>query len=323
MAAPTDSPVLSSALHSALQPLGLHAQSIDIVWHTMLWVCGFMYVLVMAWLIAALVRGSKDEVKEEHKVGLSRAVAAWTALIAFGLFGLTLTSFMTDRSLVRAASDPQLTVRIIAHQWWWQVEYTDPVPGRQLRTANELHLPVNTPVFIELAADDVIHSFWVPNLHGKQDLIPGRTNEIRLQPTKEGYYRGECAEFCGYQHAHMAFDVIVESRQDFQNWQDQQLATANGPSDAKQQEGQNVFLQSACPMCHNIAGTNASATVGPDLSHIGSRRTLAAGALDNTPEHMRRWLEDPQREKPGSHMPKVDLSPDQLDSLVAYLEALK
>jgi cytochrome c oxidase subunit 2 len=323
MAAPTDSPGLSSALHSALEPLGVHAQDIAVVWNTMLWVCGFMYLLVIAWLIAALVRGSQEGSKDEHRRGLSRAVAGWTALIALGLFGLTLTSFMTDRALVRAAADPQLAVKITAHQWWWQVEYTDPIPGRRLRTANELHLPVNTPVLIELSADDVIHSFWVPNLHGKQDLIPGRSNEIRLHPTKVGYYRGECAEFCGYQHAHMAFDVIVESQQDFQNWRQRQLATANGPSDAHQQDGQNVFMQSACPMCHNISGTSASASVGPDLSHIGSRRTIAAGTFDNTPEHMRRWLEDPQREKPGNHMPKVALNVEQLDSLVAYLEALQ
>jgi cytochrome c oxidase subunit 2 len=130
--AATDSPGLSSALHSALEPLGVHAQNIAAVWNTMLWVCGIMYVLVIAWLIAALLRGAKDGAKDDHKRGLSRAVAGWTVLIGLGLFGLTLTSFMTDRSLVRAAADPQLTVKITAHQWWWQVEYTDPVPGRQL-----------------------------------------------------------------------------------------------------------------------------------------------------------------------------------------------
>lgn len=323
MAASTDSPVLASALHSALEPLGVHAQSIATVWHTMLWVCGFMYLLVIVWLIAALLRGAKENEKAEHKRGLSRAVAGWTALIAFGLFGLTLTSFFTDRALVRAASAPQVTVKITGHQWWWEVQYTDPVPGQHVRTANELHLPVNTPVLIELAAADVIHSFWVPNLHGKQDLIPGRTNEIRLLPTKVGYYRGECAEFCGFQHAKMSFDVVVESQRDFEAWKEQQLASAKVPSDPKQQAGHDVFMQSACPMCHSVSGTQASASVAPDLSHIASRRTLAAGAFDNTPEHMRRWLENPQREKPGNHMPKVDLTSEQLDSLVAYMEALK
>jgi cytochrome c oxidase subunit II len=216
-----------------------------------------------------------------------------------------------------------VTLKVTAHQWWWQIEYTDPDPSRLVRTANEIHLPVGAPALLELRADDVIHSFWVPNLHGKQDMIPGRTNEVRLQPVQIGRYRGQCAEFCGLQHAHMAIEVVVESREDYDAWYERQLASAPPTSDPRAMHGQQVFFTSACNMCHAIAGTDASATVGPDLSHIASRLTLAAGTLPNEPEHLRRWLENPQRVKPGNRMPVVSLARDDLDALVAYLGTLQ
>jgi cytochrome c oxidase subunit 2 len=307
-------------MHSVLQALGIHSQHIDVVWRTMLWVCGLMYVLVIAFLILAIWRRRESNVGEH---GMVVALGSWAGLMILGLFGLALTSFLTDRALVHAAEEPQLTLKITAHQWWWQVEYTDPEPSRQVRTANEIHLPVGAPVLLELAADDVIHSFWVPNLHGKRDMIPGRPAEIRLQPLQIGRYRGQCAEFCGLQHAHMAIDVIVESQQDFAAWYERQLTSASPASDPHAIRGQRVFVASACNMCHAIAGTDASATAGPDLSHIASRRTLAAGTLPNDAEHLRRWLENPQRVKPGNHMPIVSLAPQDLDALVAYLGTLR
>ncbi len=254
---------------------------------------------------------------------MSIALGGWIALMALGLFGLALTSFLTDRALVHAAAEPQVTLKVTAQQWWWQIEYTDPDPSRQVRTANEIHLPVGAPVLVELAATDVIHSLWVPNLHGKRDLIPGRPNEIRLQPLKVGRYRGQCAEFCGLQHAHMALDVIVESRQDFDAWYERQLATPPPASEPRAARGQQVFFTSACNLCHAIAGTEAAATYGPDLSHVASRLTLAAGTLPNDAEHMRRWLENPQRVKPGNRMPVVSLPREDLDALVAYMGTLR
>ena len=240
-----------------------------------------------------------------------------------GLFGLALTSFLTDRALVHAASEPQVTLKVTGYQWWWEVEYTDPDPSRQVRTANEIHLPVGAPVLAELASNDVIHSFWVPNLNGKRDLIPGRPTEIRLQPLRIGRYRGQCAEYCGLQHAHMALEVVVESQQDFDAWYERQLASPPPASEPRAMHGQQVFFTSACNMCHTISGTDAAATVGPDLSHVASRRTLAAGALPNDPDHLRRWIENPQRAKPGNRMPVVSLSGDDLDALVAYLGTLQ
>ncbi len=234
-------------MHSALQPLGLHAQHIDIVWRTMLWVCGFMYLLVMAFLIFAIWRhrrGHSNELQPDspQERRMSIALGGWIALMTIGLFGLALTSFLTDRALVHAADTPQVTLKITAHQWWWEIEYTDPEPSRRVRTANEIHLPAGESVHLELSSDDVIHSFWVPNLHGKRDMIPGRPAQFRLQPLRAGIYRGQCAEFCGLQHAHMALDVVVESRLDFDAWYERQLATPPPASHSLAARGLLVLL---------------------------------------------------------------------------------
>jgi cytochrome c oxidase subunit II len=316
-------------MHSALQAFGVHAQHIDVVWRAMLWTCGFMYLLVMAFLILAIWRRRRNgdcvEFQSDHPQirRMSIALGGWIGLMTIGLFGLALTSFLTDRALVHAADTPQVTLKITAHQWWWQVEYTDPDPSRQLRTANEIHLPAGEPVHLELVSDDVIHSFWVPNLHGKRDMIPGRPAQFRLQPLRTGFYRGQCAEFCGLQHAHMALDVVVESRRDFDAWYERQLASPPPVSEGPAARGQQVFMSSACNLCHAIAGTDASASLGPDLSHFASRFTIAAGTLPNDRDHLRQWLENPQRVKPGNHMPVVSLGRDDLDALVAYLETLR
>jgi cytochrome c oxidase subunit II len=317
-----------ASLHSIGEPLGRHAQHIDALWHTMLWVCGIMFVLVIAFLLLALWRRGQrrdpqDPVHAEQEQGLSLALMTWIGLIVGGLFVLTVFSYMTDRSLAVAAAQPHVTLKVTAHQWWWEIEYVDQDPSRQLRTANELHLPVNTPIKISLASRDVIHSFWIPNLQGKQDLIPGRDNDIELLPVKQGSYRGICAEFCGLQHAKMHFDVVVESRQAYDAWYERQLQSAPLPNEELAKRGHDVFMSSACNLCHTIAGTEAMATTGPDLSHIASRRSLAAGALQNNPDNMRSWLANPQAIKPGNRMPIVALEGEQLDALVAYLETLQ
>jgi cytochrome c oxidase subunit 2 len=310
-------------MHSTLQALGVHAQHIDVVWRTMLWVCGFMYLLTIAFLLHALWRRRASTTESSSVRRMSIALGGWFGLMLVGLFGLALTSFLTDRALVHAAAEPQVSLKITGYQWWWAVEYTDPDPSRHVRTANEIHLPVGAQVHAQLASNDVIHSFWVPNLNGKRDLIPGRSAEIRLQPLQIGRYRGQCAEFCGVQHAKMALEVVVESQQDYDAWYERQLATAAAVSEPRAARGQQVFFDSACNICHTISGTDAAATVGPDLTHVASRRTLAAGTLPNDPEHLRRWLENPQREKPGNRMPVVSLAKDDLDALVAYLGTLQ
>jgi cytochrome c oxidase subunit 2 len=309
------------SLHSTLAPAGAHAHHIDSMWRLMLWVCGVMYLLVLAFLIASLMR--RQRTSEDSQRGLSKLLASWTALIAVGLFSLTLASYLTDRALAHAAPEPQVNLLVTAHQWWWNIDYVSADPSERIRTANEIHVPVNAQVQIELASHDVIHSFWVPNLNGKRDLIPGRTTAISLQPESTGVYRGFCAEFCGVQHANMNFELIVDSPQDFETWRQRQLSTATPPTNELARRGQDIFMSSACNLCHAIAGTDAAATTGPDLTHVGSRRMIASGVLPNTDENMRAWIENPQRIKPGSQMPVVSLSPADLDALVAYLRGLQ
>jgi len=315
-------------MHSIGEAMGVHAQHIDALWHAMLWVCGIMYVLVLGFLgLAILRRGRRRDEREvvhaQDERGLSMTLVAWTGLIVAGLFGLTLFSYFTDRALVQAASQPQINLKITGYQWWWQVEYVDPDPSRSVKTANEIHLPVGAQVSATLASQDVIHSFWVPNLHGKQDLIPGRDNDIRLQPTQAGTYLGICAEFCGLQHSKMHLDVIVESQEAYNAWYERQLQSAPPPTEPLAQRGQQVFMSSACNMCHAISGTDASASVGPDLSHVASRRSLAAGALPNDADSLFAWISNPQAIKPGSRMPIVPLSEHDLEALTAYLRTLQ
>jgi cytochrome c oxidase subunit II len=179
------------------------------------------------------------------------------------------------------------------------------------------------PVAIQLSSPDVIHSFWVPNLHGKQDLIPGRDTDIHLQPTRTGVFRGQCAEFCGAQHANMAIYVIVESREDFEKWKARQLQPAVDSSDAVARRGRAAFMSSACPLCHTIRGTDAGGVSGPDLTHLASRMTLAAGAVPNGKGNLAAWIGDPQGVKPGNHMPRVSLGSEDLQSIATYLNGLE
>jgi cytochrome c oxidase subunit 2 len=217
----------------------------------------------------------------------------------------------------------KLTITVTANQWWWDVTYDSSDKPKMLRTANELHLPVGIPVRILLKSNDVIHSLWLPSLAGKQDLIPGRTNDITLIPKKLGIYRGQCAEFCGSQHAHMAFVVKVDSFGDFIKWRNHQLQPAPAPSTPLARTGYNYVTTRECSSCHSIAGTPADGTMGPDLTHVASRRSIAAGTLPMTRGNLYGWVANPQAIKPGNHMPVSGLEPDQLHAVVAYLETLK
>jgi cytochrome c oxidase subunit II len=250
-------------------------------------------------------------------------LVVWTGLITVGLILLTFASYLTDARLARAAAKPKLQIEVTAYQWWWRVKYTSDDPSQQFETANELHLPVDVPVRISLRSQDVIHSFWVPNVHGKQDLIPGRDTNIHVLAERTGLYRGQCAEFCGAQHAHMAFDVFVESQGDFDRWINAQRQTAPEPTSEQAIQGREVFMRTACVMCHSIRGTLAAASVAPDLTHVASRRSLAAGTVSNNTGNLAGWLADPHSVKPGAHMPYVGLSPQELTALVAYLGELK
>jgi cytochrome c oxidase subunit 2 len=216
-----------------------------------------------------------------------------------------------------------LTIELVGHQWWWEVHYIDPDPSKLLVDANELHIPAGEPVQVKLTSRDVIHSFWVPNIIGKRDLIPGYTSSLFLNADKPGVYRAQCAEFCGAEHALMALPVVVHSRADFAAWLSEARSPAAEPSDSSAKEGKKVFLSAACSSCHAITGVEAYGTVGPNLTHIASRKTLAAGTLPNTRGNLGGWIVDPQSIKPGVHMPSNQLEPQDLRHLIDYLETLK
>ncbi len=207
------------------------------------------------------------------------------------------------------------------YQWWWEYRYT--TASGEVVAANELHIPVGFSVDLALEAHDVIHSFWVPELNGKTDMIPGHINHLRLYAPRAGAYSGQCAEFCGLEHAWMRISVIADEPVDFARWLTAQAAPRLPPSGAVAEAGERVFTANVCASCHTIRGTGAAGLAGPDLTHVGSRRTLGTGVLANDDAGMRAWIADPQRYKPGVFMPQVPLSAADLTALVAYLRSLQ
>jgi cytochrome c oxidase subunit 2 len=290
-------------------------------------VCSVVWALVMVALILALVRKrARREPPVEVNAGTERrmtiavtaAVAATVAIIA----GFTVLSFFTTHALSVAGPD-DLTIKVRGLQWWWGLEYYGSTPEQRFETANEIHIPVGRKVRLQLEGLDVIHSFWVPSLAGKQDLVPGRPNELTLRAERPGVYRGQCAEFCGLQHAHMAFFVIAEQQGAFDAWVRSQQHAAATASDGEAASGQQAFMSRQCAACHTIRGTPANGTTGPDLTHVGSRTTIAAGLLPTTRGSLAAWIADPQTIKPGNNMPIVPLTADQLRAVSAYLASLR
>jgi len=230
--------------------------------------------------------------------------------------GILIFSFAVMHGNARSSA---YEIDVIGHQWWWEVRY----PKDGFTTANELHIPVGTPVRVRVGTGDVIHSFWVPQLQGKVDAITGRVNETWLQADHPGIYRGECAEFCGHEHAHMAFVVVAENPGDYAAWVANERRLAVVPTDSSALMGQQIFVQSSCAFCHTIRGTPAGAHIGPDLTHLASRHTLASGTIDFNRGNLAAWIENPDRIKPGTKMPPVQLDGAELGALVAYLESLR
>jgi cytochrome c oxidase subunit 2 len=293
-------------------------------------VCVVMYLLVIGFLFAGILRSRRADANivetGRHHVShplMRTTLIGWAALIAVGLFALAVASFVTDRSMAAAAAHEKLSVTVTGNQWWWDIVYSSADASKTLHTANELHLPVNVPTRIILNSNDVIHSFWVPSLGGKQDLIPGRQNDITIVPKRTGIFRGQCAEFCGAQHAHMSLVVVVDSYPNFIKWWDHQLQPAATPTTPLALAGYKYVTSGPCSSCHNIGGTTASGQVAPDLTHLASRKSIAAGTLPMSEGNLYGWVEDPQSLKPGVRMPTIGLAPDQLHAVVAYLETLK
>ncbi len=311
-----------SGRHSALDPAGPQAARIDSLWQ-FLWIVS---AVVLAAVVAALLYASLHRRRHAEP----EQAGAGTRTVVIGAVGLTVVillvflglNFGTGRALT-IPPDGAVQVRITGKQWWWEVTYPGNPPSYQVTTANELHVPVGEPVVVELGSSDVIHSFWPPDLVGKRDLIPGETASIWFQADRAGEYRAQCAEYCGHQHAKMALLIVAESRDSFDRWLARQRDSARTPADSLARRGQEVFLASSCVMCHTIRGTPAGSRIGPDLTHLASRRTIAAGTLPNTRGHLAGWILDPQRIKPGSRMPANPLAARDLEALLAYLETLQ
>ncbi len=261
-------------------------------------------------------------VEVTHGANGLRWITVGLSLSALPLF---VTLIWTMVALAKVSGPPantQLTMDVTGRQWWWDVRYDDAEADRTFTTANEIHIPVGVPVLVRLHGADVIHSFWVPQLSGKTDTIPGQTNLTWLQASQPGRYRGQCTEYCGAQHAHMSFEVVAEPAADFQRWREHQLQPAPEPQTPQQQRGMQL-VEYRCGLCHGVRGTTAGAVTAPDLTHLMSRRTIASGTLVNGVGTLGGWIEGAQQLKPGTLMPNQNLTADQLSDTLAYLETLQ
>jgi cytochrome c oxidase subunit 2 len=311
---------------SAVDPASPEAARINTLWWVFFWVCTAVFVIVVGAMVAAVVRGRR---RAEPLSGA--ATEATLVPVVVGAVGVTVVVLFVLLALsaraghALSALEPRaaVTIELTGRQWWWEVEYADEPPSQRFTTANEIHVPVGHGVIVKATANDVIHSFWVPNLHGKVDLIPGRTNTRRFQVDTPGVYRGQCAEFCGLQHAHMALLVVAEPLESFEAWRQAQRSNAREPTEDPQRRGRDVFLSLPCVMCHSVRGTPAGGRTAPDLTHLKSRRMLAAGTVPNTRGHLAAWVLDPQAIKPGNHMPPSGLSADEVQALLAWLDSLQ
>ena len=339
---------------SAIDPAGRQAYHIDKLYWMYFWTLASIYVVVLAVLGWALLRRRRNIFDQEqelraHQAQLREAgepvrlapadvviprhlekgpvmvVAAAVAVTVVLLWVFLIGDFATGRTLNALASEKNpLAIKVNAQQWWWEIKYPDEVTtSNTVTTANEIYIPIGRPIRLETQSPDVIHSFWVPNLAGKHDIIPGYPVTFFLQADKVGTYWGQCAEFCGHQHAKMRFSVTALPEDEFQAWLSTQRQSAPSPSTESQKRGQQVFLGASCAMCHSISGTQAMATVGPNLSHIASRSMIAAGSLPNNRGNLAGWILDAQHIKPGCRMPQNNIPADDLEALLDYLESLK
>ena len=319
----TSGPVLASGAQDALRPAGPQAGHILELWNLTLVVCCAVFAMVLAALVVALWRGRS---KRAASATAERKVGRWvgSAAVVSGLLltGLIGADVATDRALSRLPESDALHITMTGQQWWWESRYAPSAEGPAFSTAGELHIPVGRTVVVTLLSADVIHTFWVPNLHGKKDMLPGRPTTITLRADEPGRFRGQCTEFCGTEHALMAFGVVADVPDDYMRWRNAQQAPAPVPTSPETLRGRAIFMNSACAGCHTVRGTDATGTIGPDLTHLASRPDIAAGSAPNTAENLERWVRNPSVIKPGAAMPGSALSASDLADLVAYLRGL-
>jgi cytochrome c oxidase subunit 2 len=314
-------------IENIFRPLSTPAHEISDVSFLAVIICAVIFSVVAGLLTYAIIRYRRrpgDSDAEPPQVyGSNQIEAAWTVIPLLIVFVLIMVSARVIASVQNAKPPANaLHATVVGHQWWWEFRY----PSLGIVTANELHVPLSDtahpqPTFLKLESVDVAHSFWVPRLNGKTDVIPNRANDMWIDPHEAGDFIGNCAEYCGTQQANMLIHVIVQPKPDFERWvAEQQLPAAEDPSVAADKQ---AFLSVSCVNCHTVKGTSASGVFGPDLTHLMSRKYLASGVLSNTPENLRAWIKDPQAIKPGCLMPAMHLTDNELDSVVAYLRTLK
>jgi len=311
---------------SILAPASTPAHEIYGLSLFVLLITGAIFAVVAGLLVFVIIRFRERESDAQHEpaqiYGSAQVELAWTVIPVL----IVVVLFLTTARIIFAIQDepkPEsaLDVTVIGHQFWWEFRY----PKLNIVTANELHVPVSTsqqpePTYLRLLSADVDHSFWVPQLGGKTDLIPNHPNEMWIDPEEAGLYVGQCAQFCGIEHAKMLIRVYVDTPQQFEEWAKNQQQP--GVQDAAAAEGRHIFESEACMNCHTIEGTTAHGTFGPDLTHLMSRATIAAGAAANTPRNLHAWIEDPNTFKPGALMPAMQLSDQEINEVVAYLTTL-
>jgi cytochrome c oxidase subunit II len=308
-----------------LKSYGSQAHGIlPLTWGMMI-ISVFVVVVITALLIRSVwrTRAYRSIAIEERELMPAAGGLGWL-YVGVGVSTLVLIATAAWAMVTLAAvSEPPgktaFTIALTGHQWWWQVNYTSDQPSQNFTTANEIHIPVGQPVRIELKSADVIHSFWVPELGGKTDLIPGQTNVTWIEAKKPGTYRGQCSEYCGQQHAHMALLVVASSADEFKAWRDAQLKAPPAPTAI---HGESDFIQK-CGVCHTVRGTPAQGIVGPDLSHLMQRHGIAAETLANNTGSLAGWISNPQAIKPGSLMPQTEVTPAQLQRILGFLHTLK
>jgi len=312
-----------------LDAAGQRAQTIlPLTWLTV--IISIAVCVVIATLLWMGVRRARSSGGAEATRAVEVAPGArgikWVGVgLSISAIPLLVTLVWTMVALAKASGPPndaKLTLDVTGRQWWWDVRYDAAEPDKTFSTANEIHIPVGVPVLVRLHGADVIHSFWVPKLTGKTDTIPGQTNVAWMEAAQPGRYQGQCTEYCGFQHAHMAFEVVAESKEDFQRWREHQLQPAPEPTTDSQKRGMEL-VEYRCGLCHRVLGTTAGSLYGPDLTHVMSRRTIAAGMLPNGVGTLGGWIEGAEQLKPGTLMPDQNLNGQQLSDTLAYLETLQ
>jgi cytochrome c oxidase subunit 2 len=315
---------------SALAPAGPQAAHVARLFWFFVFTTGAVYLVVMAALAWSVLKHTRAEVPAAAVAAASgqetkaqRVVLACVVASVAILVVLFLSSVWTGHLMASLRSDQAPTITLIGHQWWWEVAYEGGMPSQRVMTANQIHIPVGHPIAVNVTSRDVIHSFWVPALQGKRDLLPDYTSTIWLQADRTGVYRGQCAEFCGRQHAKMAIEVVAESSQEFSAWLEHERRPAAEPATELSRRGRDLVVTGPCAACHTIGGTPAQGLIGPNLTHVGNRRRLGAGTLPNDGDDLQHWVLNSQAAKPGNRMPPHRLAPDDLQAVAAYLEGLR